>query len=70
MGCFCSRERCSEEMDVLIGIYTTYIAGYGEMYIRICISAIIGFLIGLDRDPLKVSRRALKRTHLFVWLVL
>ncbi|MBW8349702.1 MgtC/SapB family protein [Bacillus sp. IITD106] len=27
-----------------------YIAGFGEMFIRICISAALGFLIGLDRS--------------------
>ncbi|MBS4208404.1 MgtC/SapB family protein [Bacillus sp. FJAT-50079] len=30
-------------------IYENYILNFGEMYIRICVSAILGFLIGLDR---------------------
>jgi putative Mg2+ transporter-C (MgtC) family protein len=51
-------------MNVLYDIYATYIAGYGEMYIRICISAIIGFLIGLDRSI--KSKPAGVKTYTFV----
>lgn len=37
-------------MQPFILIYENYIAGYGEMLIRICISAALGFIIGLDRS--------------------
>ncbi|HEY4553908.1 MAG TPA: MgtC/SapB family protein [Bacillaceae bacterium] len=34
----------------MLNIYEQYISGFGEMYIRIGISAVLGFLIGLDRS--------------------
>src|SRR4051812_21990304 len=37
-------------MEVITNIYHNHIAGYGEMYLRICMSAVLGFLIGLDRS--------------------
>ncbi len=37
-------------MNIILTIYTNHIAGYGEMYFRLCMSAVVGFLIGLDRS--------------------
>lgn len=37
-------------MQFLYLLYENYIAPFGEMFIKICISAIFGFIIGLDRS--------------------
>ena len=37
-------------MEFFILIYENHIAGYGEMFVRICLSAVVGFIIGLDRS--------------------
>lgn len=51
-------------MQFLIFIYESYIAGYGEMFLRISISAVLGFLIGLDRSF--KSKPAGIKTYTFV----
>ncbi|WP_396426778.1 MgtC/SapB family protein [Lederbergia sp. NSJ-179] len=37
-------------MEFFHFLYDNYIYGHGEMFIRVVISAILGFLIGLDRS--------------------
>ncbi len=37
-------------MEFFILIYANHIAGYGEMFVRICLSAIVGIIIGLERS--------------------
>lgn len=37
-------------MEFFISVYENHIAGYGEMFVRLCVSALVGFIIGLDRS--------------------
>lgn len=51
-------------LEFFVYIYENYIQGHGEMFIRVIISAILGFLIGLDRSF--KSKPAGVKTYTFV----